>query len=61
LQWAGWVQQPDEGAAASLYQTLAQVPPMLYGFGASIAAMIAVSLLTKQPMPDDEQPTTQQL
>jgi len=61
LQWTESVQQPDEGAAASLYQTFAQVPPMLYGFGASIAAMIVVSLLTNRPMANGEQPTAQEL
>ncbi|MBL7776421.1 MAG: sodium:solute symporter family protein [Saprospiraceae bacterium] len=41
--WTGSVEQPPEGAPATTLQTLAQVPPMLYGLGASILAMVAGS------------------
>lgn len=42
--WTGAVEQPPEGAPANTLQTFAQVPPMLYGFGASIVAMVVGSL-----------------
>ncbi len=45
MQWTAAVPQPADGVAPTLVQNLAQVPPMLYGFGASIVAMVAGSLL----------------
>ncbi|MBK8968938.1 MAG: sodium:solute symporter family protein [Saprospiraceae bacterium] len=45
MVWTGSVVQPLEGEAATMVQTLAQVPPMLYGFGASILAMLLGSWL----------------
>ena len=41
--WTGSVVQPEEGVAATTMQILAQVPPMLYGFGASVLAMVVGS------------------
>lgn len=38
--WTEAVVQPQEGEVATTVQTLAQVPPMLYGFAASILAML---------------------
>ncbi len=40
LLWTGTVAPPEEGQAATAMQTLAQIPPMLYGLGASILAML---------------------
>lgn len=43
MWWTGSVPPAAEGVAPTQIQTLAQVPPMLYGFGASILAMLAGS------------------
>jgi len=49
LLWTGSVPQPEEGVAPTTIQTWAQVPPMLYGLGASILAMLLGSYFTKLP------------
>ena len=46
LLWTGSVPQPEEGVTLSALQTWAQVPPMLYGLGASILAMLIGSFFT---------------
>ena len=43
MWWTATVPPAPEGTEPTTIQTLAQIPPMLYGFGASILAMLAVS------------------
>lgn len=40
MWWTGAVEPAPEGAGPCLTQTLAQIPPMMYGFAASIVAML---------------------
>jgi len=43
MWWTDYVPPAAAGVAPTLTQTLVQIPPMLYGFGASILAMLAGS------------------
>lgn len=43
MWWTGIVEPAPEGMEPSLLQTLAQIPPMMYGFAASIIAMLTGS------------------
>jgi SSS family solute:Na+ symporter len=43
MWWTDYVPSVAEGVAPTPIQTLVQIPPMLYGFGASILAMLAGS------------------
>lgn len=54
LLWTGSVPQPEEGLTPTTIQTWAQVPPMLYGLGASILAMLTGSYFTKPPASPDK-------
>lgn len=40
MWWTGVVEPAPEGSEPSLTQTLAQIPPMMYGFAASMVAML---------------------
>lgn len=43
MWWTGIVEPAPEGAALTTAQTMAQIPPMMYGFAASIIAMLTGS------------------
>lgn len=45
LLWSDSVAMPEEGAPLTTLQTFAQIPPMLYGLGASLLAMLTGSWL----------------